>query len=660
MIPLRKPSTTRGQVHLSAPARSGPGSDRRPAPAPPPPPPWRHWVLVVGIAATVGLFVLSALGGKATSSPTTLSFTAFETAVGADRVRTATITTSGHVSGSFTKTGSYTTQIPTALQDTGLNALLGAHDVEITGSTSGSGVSALTVIVDLLPFILLVGYFVYLGRRTRRQLGAAGIGGGLMGIGRSKAKVYDEERPTTRFADVAGYEGVKREVAEVVDFLKRPDRYEKAGAVGPKGVLMVGPPGTGKTLMARAVAGEAEVPFFALTGSSFVEMFVGVGASRVRDLFADARKRAPAIVFVDEIDAIGGKRNSGSGFGGGNDEREQTLNQMLAEMDGFDPATGVVVIAATNRPESLDAALLRPGRFDRTVEIGLPNLVERRAILAVHAHHHKHLAADVDLDVVARGTPGFSGADLANLVNEAALHAVREDRSVVDAGDFDAARDRILLGGRDSSNALLPEEQHSVALHETGHALVAALSPHADPVAKITILPAGQALGVTEQLPEVERHLYPASYLHDSLAVRMGGRAAEVLVLGEASTGASNDLAGATQLATRMVREWGLSARIGPISYSDDGPAYLGGGGLTGRPYAEATQQAIDEEVALLLRQAEQRATDLLATHRDEFDRIVDLLLRHETIDGAQLLAVVDAGRRDGATAAVGVEAASS
>jgi cell division protease FtsH len=641
VIASQKTAGTRRQVHFSAPAKSGPGSDRRPAPAPPPPPPWRHWVLVVGVVATIGLFLLSALSGhKTSSSPKTLSFSSFESAITAGQIKTATITTSGHVSGDFEKTGSYTSQIPTALQDTDLNTLLRAHNVGVTGSTSGGGVSAGAIIIDFLPFILVIIYFIYLSRRTK-QLGGAGIGGGLMGIGRSKAKVYDEERPTTRFTDVAGYEGAKREVSEVVDFLKHPERYEKAGAVGPKGVLMVGPPGTGKTLMARAVAGEAEVPFFALTGSSFVEMFVGVGASRVRDLFADARKRAPAIIFIDEIDAIGGKRNSGSGFGGGNDEREQTLNQMLAEMDGFDPATGVVVIAATNRPESLDSALLRPGRFDRTVEIGLPNLIERRAILAVHAHNHKHLAADVDVDVIARGTPGFSGADLANLVNEAALHAVREDRSVINAGDFDAARDRILLGGRDSSNALLPEEQHSVAVHETGHALVAALSPHADPVAKVTILPAGQALGVTEQLPETERHLYPESYLLDSLAVRLGGRAAEVLVLGEASTGASNDLAGATQLATRMVREWGLSARLGPISYGDNGPGYLGASGLTSRPYAETTQNAIDEEVALLLRQAEARATELLRTHRPELDRIVDLLLKFETIDGAQLLAVI-------------------
>jgi cell division protease FtsH len=477
------------------------------------------------------------------------------------------------------------------------------------------------------------------------------MGGGLMGIGRSKAKVYDEERPLTRFADVAGYEGAKAEVSEVVDFLKHPERYTRAGAIGPKGVLMAGPPGTGKTLLARAVAGEAEVPFLALTGSSFVEMFVGVGASRVRDLFADARKRAPSIIFIDEIDAIGGKRNSGGAFAG-NDEREQTLNQMLAEMDGFDPATGVVVIAATNRPESLDPALLRPGRFDRTVEIPLPNQREREAILGNHVLD-KTMAPDVDLNAVSRGTPGFSGADLANLANEAAIHAVREGRDVVHEVDFDVARDRLLIGRRDSSNALLPEEKYSVAVHETGHALVAALSEHADPVAKVTILPAGAALGVTEQLPEVERHLYSHSYLLDSLAVRLGGRAAELLVLGEASTGASNDLAGATQLAVRMVREWGLSERIGPVGYGAESPGYLGDGGFV-RSYAEDTQRAIDQEVAALLRDAEARALALLGAHRDHLRRVVDLLLDKETIDGSELMAVV---RRTDAVPASGVPA---
>jgi cell division protease FtsH len=569
------------------------------------------------------------------STPTqNLTYTQFVNDVTNNQVTTAKISTNGHVSGALNNKHNYTSQIPTALQDTQLATLLKAHNVQITGTTSG-GISIGTIIIDFLPLVLFLGFFIWIGRRASRQL----AGGGIMGIGSSKAKVYDvDDKPSTRFADVAGYEGAKREVAEVVDFLKDPSKYAKAGAVGPRGVLMVGPPGTGKTLMARAVAGEADVPFLALTGSSFVELFVGVGAARVRDLFNDARKRAPAIIFIDEIDAIGGRR--GGGVFSSNDEREQTLNQLLAEMDGFDTATGVVVIAATNRPDSLDPALLRPGRFDRQVEIPLPNQAERRAILQVHAKG-KRLAPDVDLDVVARGTPGFSGADLANLINEAAIVAVRENRDVLTADDFQSARDRVLLGRREASNALLPDEKRSVAAHEAGHALVAALSEHADPVAKVTILPRGQALGVTEQLPEAERHLLPESYLHDSLAIRLGGRAAELVVIGEASTGAANDLAGATELATHMVRDWGLSTTLGPIGFaSPEQRSYLGEG-LVSRPYAEATQRAIDQEVAKLLREAEATATDLLKTHREPLDRLVALLMEKETIDGSEVYALV-------------------
>ena len=565
-----------------------------------------------------------------------LSYTSFVNQVKADKVSTATIAVGGAVSGKLTNGVAYTSQIPAALDDSGLSPLLLGHKVAVTGS-SPSTTSVLSVLGSLLPFVVLAGVFVWAARKGRKQMGGVGGGlGGIMGIGRSKAKVYDEERPTTRFADIAGYEGSKAEVMEVVDFLKHPQRYAAAGAVGPKGVLMVGPPGTGKTLLARAVAGEAGVVFFALSGSSFVEMFVGVGASRVRDLFTDARKRAPSIIFIDEIDAIGGRRGPG-GFGS-NDEREQTLNQLLSEMDGFEPGANVVVMAATNRAEILDAALLRPGRFDRTVEIPLPNMVERTAILAIHGRG-KTLGPDVDLDVVSRGTPGFSGADLANLVNEAAINAVRDHRDVITADDFATARDRLLIGRREASNALLPEESHAVAVHEAGHALVAALSEHADPVAKVTILPRGAALGVTEQLPTTERHLYAESYLTDSLAVRLGGRAAEVIVLGEASTGAANDLAGATDLATRMVREWGLSPEVGPIGYGPDGPSR--DNPFAGRSYAEATQRSIDTEVARLLREAEAAATALLRQHLDKLGRLTDLLIERETIDGSELAAIV-------------------
>jgi cell division protease FtsH len=582
------------------------------------------WLPYIG--ALISIWLLLRLFAPATP-PTTYSYSSFLNAVQHDQISTATIDPDGAVTGKLKSGKQYETQIPTAIRDDRLAQLLESHDVGIS-ATGPPGPTLLGFIESLLPFLLLLGFFLYMGRRAGRQLA-----GGLGGIMGNKAKVYDAERPATRFSDIAGYEGAKQEVTEVVDFLKHPDRYRKAGAMGPRGVLLVGPPGTGKTLLARAVAGEAQVPFFALTGSSFVEIFVGVGAARVRDLFSDARKRAPAIVFIDEIDAIGQRRG---GQLVSNDEREQTLNQLLAEMDGFEPSTGVVVMAATNRPETLDPALLRPGRFDRQVEIPLPNQRERAAILAVHSRG-KPLGPDVDLDVVARGTPGFSGADLANLVNEAAIFAVRGGRDTITAEDFFAARDRIILGRRDSSNALLPEEKHAVAVHESGHAVVAALSDHTDPILKVTILPAGQALGVTEQLPVDERHLYPESYLKDSLAIRMGGRAAEALILGEVSTGAANDLAGATELATRMVRDFGMSPRLGPVGFSPQQPQYLGGQELSSRPFAEETQRVIDEEASRLLSEAEQRATGLLTEQRDGLDALVELLLERETIDGEEV-----------------------
>ena len=590
---------------------------------------WRVWILPIGIA--LALLLLLHPGSKGGTPTRTLTYSSFVNEVTANKVSTATITSTGSVAGTLHGGVPYTSQIPTALNDTGLSPLLRAHKVQVTGTIPSTS-SLLSVLGFLLPLAVIFGLFIWIGRRSRKLGGGLG---GIIGIGKSKAKVYDEERPTTRFSDIAGYEGSKAEVMEVVDFLKHPDRYAAAGAVGPKGVLMVGPPGTGKTHLARAVAGEAGVPFFALSGSSFVELFVGVGASRVRDLFTDARKRSPSIIFIDEIDAIGGRRGPG-GFGS-NDEREQTLNQLLSDMDGFEPGAAVVVMAATNRAEILDTALLRPGRFDRTVEIPLPNQAERTAILAIHSKTKK-LGPHVDLDAVSRGTPGFSGADLANLVNEAAINAVRARRSVISAADFDAARDRLLIGRRDASNALLPEEKHSVAVHEAGHALVALLSEHADPVAKVTILPRGAALGVTEQLPLSERHLYPESHLTDTLAVRLGGRAAEILVLGEPSTGASNDLAGATDLATRMVREWGFSTEVGPVGYGPEGPSR--DNPFAGRPYAEETQRAIDTEVARLLREAEVQATDVLRAHRDMLDRVVELLLERETVDGADLAAI--------------------
>jgi cell division protease FtsH len=627
---------------MSKQPNAPPPGDKPAGSAPPPPPSWRHWLWPLAIAATLVLyFVLPALHTTPTAE---LNFSQFQARASAHEVKTVTFKSGSNGAntvafGQLTSGKQYSTVIPGG-PSTALSQQLTANGVQAVSAqppSSGFGSVLLSILILVLPLLLLFWVF----RRMSR--GAASSFQGVLGVGRSRAKVFDAERPQTKFGDVAGYEGAKAEIAEVVDFLRNPDRYRRAGAMAPRGVLMVGPPGTGKTLLARAVAGEADVPFFSVTGSSFVELFVGVGAARVRDLFAEARKRAPAIIFVDEIDAIG-QRRAGTGAVVSNDEREQTLNQLLSEMDGFDTTTGLVVMGATNRPEVLDPALLRPGRFDRQVIIPLPTLPERTAILAVHCRD-KRLSDDVDLEVVARGTPGFSGADLANLANEAAIVAVRDKREVLTAADFEDARERILLGRREGSNVLLPEEKHAVAIHEAGHALVAALSEHADPVSKVTILPAGQALGVTQQLPLVERHLYGEDYLTESLAVRLGGRAAELVELHQGSTGASNDLASATELATRMVREFGLSQALGPVGYPEGGSVFLGAGtgssGLSSRPFAEATQATIDSEVSRLLREAERTAVEVIRTHRAELDQLVDLLVEQETVDGKEVYRIV-------------------
>ncbi|HYH51076.1 MAG TPA: ATP-dependent zinc metalloprotease FtsH, partial [Acidimicrobiia bacterium] len=437
------------------------------------------------------------------------------------------------------------------------------------------------------------------------------------------------------------------ELQEVVDFLKNPGKYGRLGARVPKGVLLVGPPGTGKTMLARAVAGEAGTPFFSISGSEFVEMFVGVGASRVRDLFQLAKRTAPAIIFVDEIDAVG--RHRGAGLGGGHDEREQTLNQMLSEMDGFEPSEGIVMMAATNRPDILDPALLRPGRFDRQIVVPLPTQTERREILDVHCKD-KRMGSDVDRDVIARGTPGMSGADLANLVNEAALFAVRRGADKVAARDFEDARDRVLMGQRRESMALSDEEKEVIAYHEGGHAVLAYVMPHADPVHKVTILPTGMALGVTQQLPLEEKHIYRQDYIEDSLVVRLGGRLAEEAVYGKVSTGANNDLVGCTELARKMVREWGMSSRIGPMAWGSQGAVFLGEDLMHTRDYSDDTARVIDEEVERILREQEERGRRVLRQHRKGLDAVAVALLEHETIDGEEVGRLVDeaAGRRVG------------
>ena len=582
-----------------------------------------------------GFVALLALPRGAAPGPA-LSYTRFVADVGAGTVRAVTIGPAGQVAGSLTSGQPFTTTIPVALGGNGLAGDLAAHHVQVTATAAATmSSSLLSVLIGLLPLLLLAG-LIFVGiRGVSRHTGGIGGGmGGLNNLTKAKARVIEAERPATRFTDVAGYPAVKTEISEVVDYLRDPGRYHRAGARGPRGVLMAGPPGTGKTLLARAVAGEARVPFFSVSGSGFVEMFVGVGAARVRDLFEQARTRAPAIVFIDEIDALGARRDHG-GFGG-SDEREQTLNQLLAEMDGFDQAGGVVVLAATNRPDALDPALRRPGRFDREVVVPLPDRAERSAILAAHARG-KHLGPETDFDEIAAATPGFSGADLANLVNEAALTAVRAGRTTLVAADFGSARDRVLLGTRHSS-PLAPGELATVAVHEAGHALVAALSPHADPVSRVTVLGAGQALGLTEMLPADDRRLYGERYLADTLAVRLGGRAAERLVRGEASTGAADDLASATALATQMVREFGLSDKMGPVSYSGQTPGSPGSG--TPRSYSEHTQWLVDQEVAAILTRAEAQARDLLTRHRDALNQLTAALLEQETVTGDQVRAL--------------------
>jgi cell division protease FtsH len=487
----------------------------------------------------------------------------------------------------------------------------------------------------MLPVMLIIGFFVWLQRRAQGQMG------GVMSVGKSKAKAYDTDNPTTTFADIAGYEGVKTEINEVVDFLRMPERFAEIGARIPKGILLVGPPGTGKTLFARAVAGEAGVGFLSVTGSDFMEMFVGVGASRVRDLFQQARRMGKAIIFIDEIDSIGRKR--GAGLGGGHDEREQTLNQMLSEMDGFETSEGIVILAATNRPDILDPALLRPGRFDRQIVVPLPEHEERRAILEVHSRD-KRMGDDVDLSTIARATPGMAGADLANLVNEAALIAVRRGSTAIQRIDFENARDRVVLGASRESLILTAEEKRATAYHEGGHALLATVLPHGDPLHKVTILPRGMALGVTWSLPQ-ERHTYSKEFFEDTICKAMGGRVAEMIVFNHLNSGAANDLEQATGIARRMVREWGMSERVGPMAWSGQQQVFLGEDLMSSqREYSDDTAKLLDEEISRILTSQEDRARELISTHRRGLDLIAEALLEHETIDGPEVARLIQQG----------------
>ena len=594
--------------------------------------PEQTWRWVVGVTIAIVFVVFLSFNSFKTVPTNTLSYSNFLQDASSKQVASASIDNStGKIIGTFKDGTTFLVNGPSPSLPNDISTLL-------SDSVSVNFTTPTTNLLDSLitwfgPLLILIAFFVFINRRAQGQMN------GIMSIGRSRAKVYTAERPRTTFDDVAGYGAVKQEISEVVDFLKNPGRFKEIGARVPKGILLVGPPGTGKTLLARAVAGEAGVPFLSVTGSDFMEMFVGVGASRVRDLFQTARKQAPAIIFVDEIDSIGRKR--GAGLGGGHDEREQTLNQMLSEMDGFDTTEGIVMMAATNRPDILDTALLRPGRFDRQIVVPLPDLEERLPILNVHSKGKK-LAEDVDLKLVARGTPGMSGADLANLVNEAALHAVRRGDNQIHMEDFEAARDRVLMGQRRDSVVLSDSEKERVAFHEGGHAVLAYLLPYADPVHKVTILPTGMALGVTQQLPLEEKHINSKEYIEDSLAVRMGGRVAELIIYGDLSTGASNDLVNNTALARKMVREWGMSDEVGPMAWGSHEMVFLGDDLMHSRDYSEQTSRVIDEEVEKILRGQEGRAMELLSKHRSGLEAVAKALLEKETVEGREVVRLVD------------------
>jgi cell division protease FtsH len=500
-----------------------------------------------------------------------------------------------------------------------------AIQVKIKEVRSGDWV---LLLLNGLPLLLLVGFCLFL----MRQMQAGG--NKALSFGKSRARLLSAQQKKATFKDVAGTDEAKEELQEIIEFLKDPQKFQKLGGRIPKGVLLVGPPGTGKTLLARAIAGEANVPFFSISGSDFVEMFVGVGASRVRDLFEQGKKNAPCIIFIDEIDAVG--RHRGAGLGGGHDEREQTLNALLVEMDGFESNEGVILIAATNRPDVLDPALLRPGRFDRRVVVARPDVKGREEILRVHTRKVP-IGDDVDLSIIARGTPGFSGADLANLVNEAALWAARQNRKFVMMADFEMSKDKVLMGVERKSMILSDEEKKNTAYHEAGHALVAAMTPGADPVHKVTIIPRGMALGLTMQLPEDDKHTYTREYLEAMLAVLMGGRSAEEIFLGHITTGAGNDIERATDIARNMVCEWGMS-ELGPLAYGKKEEAIFLGREITQhRDYSEDTAIQIDKEVKRIVNGGYERARNLLSKNRDILERIAQALLEREVIDAAEV-----------------------
>ena len=588
------------------------------------------WLVVIGVLVVV----FSNFDN--TTEPNTLNYSEFITQVNDDQIKTVNIN-GEEITGEKVNGSEFTTIRPAVVDDE-LMPTLREHDVTIVAAEPERQSVMMQLLIASFPVLLIIGLFLFFMRNM--QGGAGGRAGGPMSFGKSKAKMLSEDQIKVNFSDVAGCEEAKEEVVEVVDFLRDPDKFTKLGATIPRGVLMVGPPGTGKTLLAKAIAGEAKVPFYSISGSDLVEMFVGVGASRVRDMFEQAKKNAPCILFIDEIDAVG--RHRGAGMGGGNDEREQTLNQLLVEMDGFEGNDGIIVIAATNRVDVLDKALLRPGRFDRQVHVGLPDIKGREEILKVHL---KKLPSTVGVDVnaLARGTPGFSGAQLANLVNEAALFAARRNKGSVDMHDFEDAKDKLYMGPERKSMVLREEERRSTAYHEAGHALVAEMLPGTDPVHKVTIMPRGWALGVTWQLPEHDQTSQNKSKMLNDIAILFGGRIAEEVFVNQKSTGASNDFERATKMARAMVTKYGMSDAMGIMVYEDDDSSQ-GYFGSSSRTISEATQQKVDDEVRRMLEEQYDIARELIEANQDKMHAMVDALMKWETIDRDQLQDIM-AGR---------------
>lgn len=590
------------------------------------------------IVIAIGVIISLAVNYFSDSSlRTTISYSSFKDNVQANNI--SSITVEGEkITGTFrtpplsdTSTGvtslGFTTYLP-FYGDDELSNMLEENDVRVF-TKPANRTSVLGVILNFLPLLLLVFIFYSFYKGSRNQ------GNSLFSVGQNKAKLYMKTDESKTFNDVAGVEGAKSELTEIVDYLKSSEKFHKMGAKTPKGVLLVGPPGTGKTLLARAVAGEANVPFYSITGSDFMELFVGVGASRVRNLFRDARKNSPSIIFIDELDSIG--RHRGAGLGGGHDEREQTLNQLLSEMDGFEPNESTIVIAATNRPDILDPALLRPGRFDRRVSVDRPTMIDRVQILKIHARN-KPFSESVNLQTVAKATPGFSGADLENLLNEAALTAARNKKTVIDQSDINEAHDKILLGLVRKSMVLTEEERRTVAFHEAGHAVLAAYLPNAEPIHKVTVIPRDRAMGVTQQLPEGDKYLYNREYLLDRIAVLLGGRVAEKLHMGTITSGAENDLQQATQLARKMVLDWGMSERLANISLgSEREHVFLGEDIATRRDFSEATAREIDQEIKSILDEAFDRATTLLTEKNEAVLKVANGLLEKEELLGEDI-----------------------